>query len=288
MLALTGANGQLGRLVLKALQEKGARDIRALVRSPEKAADLTAPGVTLAEFDYDRPDTLVPALQGVTRLLLISGSEVGNRARQHKAVIDAAKAAGVSFIAYTSLLKADSSPLMLAEEHRATEADLAASGIAHVILRNGWYLENYAAAIASGLEHGAIAGAAGTGKISAASRGDYAEAAAGVLMDTSLSNGTFELAGSEAFTMNAFAAAVSELSGKSIAYADMEEGAYAALLEQAGLPKGFAAVLADSDAGAAKGGLFSPSRDLQDMLGRPSLSYKTYIGEALAALKGVN
>ncbi|SHL62159.1 SDR family oxidoreductase [Roseibium suaedae] len=282
MIAVTGANGQLGRLVLEALTAKGATSVRALVRSPEKAQDLASSTVSLAEADYTKPDTLAKALAGVERLLLISSNEIGQRTTQHLAVIDAAKAAGVKLIAYTSLLHADTSKMALAPEHKATEEALAASGISYVLLRNGWYLENFDAALASGLEHGAIAGAAGEGKIAAASRKDYAEAAAAVLLGADTSSRTYELAGSPAFTLSELAASLSEASGKEIPYHDMPEADYAKLLTQVGLPEAFAGVLADSDANAAKGSLYETSDDLEQLTGRKSLSYKEYVRSFLA------
>ncbi len=179
MIAVTGATGQLGRLVIDALLKKVAADtLVAAVRTPAKASDIAARGVHVREADYNRPETLTAALQGVDKLLLISGSEVGQREAQHRAVIDAAKAAGVKFIAYTSLLHADKSPLSLGAEHRATEALLAASGVPYALLRNGWYTENYTASIAPALAHHAFLGAAEQGRIASAARRDYADAAA--------------------------------------------------------------------------------------------------------------
>lgn len=283
MIALTGANGQLGRLVLTHLAQRGVSNIRALVRSPEKAQDLASPAVTLAQADYDRPETLAPALAGVDRLLLISGSEVGQRARQHAAVIEAAKAAGVGFIAYTSILNADSSPMILADEHRQTEAALQASGIPHALLRNGWYLENYAGSIGAALAHGAIVGSSGEGKISAASRADFAEAAANVLAGSDSSTRTYELAGSPAFTLSEFAQELSRQTGHDIPFNNLPQDVYAGILVQAGLPQGFADVLADSDAAAADGALFKESNDLAELIGRASLPLSGFITSALAA-----
>ncbi len=277
MIALTGANGQLGRLVIDHLNKAGAAGIRALVRSPEKAQDLASPTVSVVEADYDRPETLAPALAGVEKLLLISGSEIGQRTRQHKAVIDAAKTAGVSFIAYTSILNADTSPMILAKEHRETEAALKASGIPYVLLRNGWYLENYAGTVAAALEHGAVVGSAGDGKIAAAGRNDYAAAAAAVLAGDDTSNRTYELAGSSAFTLADLASEISAQTGREIPFNNLPADIYAAILVQAGLPQAFADILADSDTAAAGGALYSDSPDLQDLIGRPSETLKDFV-----------
>jgi NAD(P)H dehydrogenase (quinone) len=281
MLAVTGATGHLGRLVIDALLRRvPANTIVALARNPSAAEDLAARGVMLREADYDRPETLAPALAGVEKLLLISGSEVGRRVPQHAAVIAAAKAAGVGFVAYTSILNAAASPLALAREHQATEAALADSGLGYALLRNGWYAENYAGVVGMALQHGAVAGSAGAGRISAAARRDYAEAAAAVLTSAEDQAGkVYELAGDTGFTMAEFAAEIAAQSGRPVAYADMPEAEYARLLVGAGLPEALAGVLADSDAGAARGALFEASRTLSTLIGRPT----TPIAETVAA-----
>lgn len=277
MIALTGANGQLGRLVIEHLNKAGVSGIRALARSPEKAQDLASPTVSIVPADYDKPDTLAAALSGVDKLLLISGSEIGQRARQHKAVIDAAKEAGVSFIAYTSILNADTSPMILAKEHRETEAELKASGIPHALLRNGWYLENYAGTVAAALEHGAVVGSAGSGKIAAASRSDYAQAAAAVLAGDDTSTRTYELAGSSAFTLADMASEISAQTGREIPFNNLPADVYAGILVQAGLPQAFADILGDSDTAAAGGALYSDSTDLEDLIGHPTVSLKQFV-----------
>ena len=282
MYAITGATGHLGRLALEALLDTtNPTQVVALARDPAKLADLAARGVEVRRFDYDAPQTLTPALAGIERLLLISSSEVGKRAPQHQAVIDAAKAAGVGFIAYTSILHADTSPMGLAAEHRATEAALKESGLTHALLRNGWYTENYVQSAPAALEHGALLGAAGEGKISGASRADYAAAAAKVLTGEATSK-TYELAGDEAFTLAQFAQALSEIAGKPVVYKDLPEADYAAALKGAGLPAPVAEMLAESDAKAAKGSLFDDGRVLSGLIGRPTTPFK----ETLAA--GVN
>ncbi|MBA4014196.1 MAG: NAD(P)-dependent oxidoreductase [Phenylobacterium sp.] len=281
MYAITGATGQLGRLALDALLNTVAPDqIVALARDPAKLADVAARGVQVRAFDYDAPQTLAPALAGVERLLLISSSEVGKRTPQHQAVIDAAKTAGVSFIAYTSILRADVSPLGLAVEHRATEAALQASGLAHALLRNGWYTENYVQAAPAALAHGALLGSAGDGKISAASRADYAAAAVKVLTGEAVS-GTYELAGDEAFTLTQFAQALSEVAGKPVVYSNLPEADYAAALKGAGLPAPIAEMLAQSDAAAAQGALFDDGRVLSGLIGRPTTPFKETLAAAI-------
>jgi NAD(P)H dehydrogenase (quinone) len=282
MIAITGATGQLGRLVIENLLKKGpAAEIVAAVRSPDKAADLKVAGIQVRHADYSRPETLASAFAGVDKLLLISSSEIGQRAPQHRAVIEAAKQAGVKLIAYTSILRADTSPLGLAEEHRQTEAALRASGIPFVLLRNGWYTENYAASVPAALAHGVMLGSAGDGRIASAARADYAEAAAAVLMAEGQAGKVYELAGDTSYTLAEFAAEIARQSGKPIGYKNMPEGDFKAALLGAGLPEGLAGLLADSDTGASKGALFDESRQLSGLIGHATTPLSKVVGAAL-------
>lgn len=283
MITITGANGQLGRLVIHhLLQQLPARDIVAAVRRLDQARDLEALGVQLRQADYDRPETLAAAFAGTEKLLLISSSEVGRRLPQHEAVIDAARQAGVALLAYTSLLHADSSPLPLAAEHKATEARLQASGLPHVILRNGWYTENYLASLPAALEHGVLLGCAGQGRIASAARADYAAAAAAVLTRPDQAGRIYELAGDSAYTLAELAAEISRQAGKPVRYQDLPEADYRAALLGAGLPEGLATLLAESDSGAARGGLYDDSRQLSQLIGRPSTPLAAQVAQALA------
>lgn len=284
-LLVTGASGALGRLVVEALLERVEPSrVVAAVRDPAKLADLAARGVEVRAADYEQPATLAAAFAGIDRLLLISSNAVGQRRTQHANVIAAAKDAGVGLIAYTSILHADRSPLGLAVEHVQTEALLAESGVPFALLRNSWYLENYFGVIAPALEHGLVFGSAGEGRIAAASRADYAAAAAAVLTATEDQGGKiYELAGDDAFTMAEWAATLAEVSGKPVAYRDLPQADYAALLVQHGLPEGFAGLLADSDVGASKGGLFDGGGALARLIGRPTTTLKAALA---AALKG--
>ncbi|ALR18247.1 SDR family oxidoreductase [Vibrio natriegens] len=281
MIAVTGATGQLGQLVIKHLLNKvEPQQIVALVRNIEKAASLTSLGVQVRQADYSKPETLESALDGVAKLLLISSSEVGQRATQHKNVIDAAKKAGVELLAYTSLLHADTSPLALAEEHVVTEAYLKQAEVPHVLLRNGWYTENYLASVAPALANGGFIGCAQDGKISSAAREDYAEAAAAVLTSEAEQNGkVYELSGDEAYTLSELSALISKKSGKAIPYINMEEADFAKALEGAGLPAPFAAVLANSDTGASQGALYDDSKTLSALIGHPTKSLEQLISD---------
>jgi len=284
MLAVTGATGQLGHLVVEALlRETAATDIIAIGRQPDKAADLIEWGIDFRQADYDDPGTLAAALNGARRLLLISSSEVGKRVGQHKAVIDAAGDAGVELIAYTSILHADRSPIGLATEHRATETLLADAGLPYTLLRNGWYSENYAGQVAGALEHG-LMGCAGDGRICPATRADFAAAAARVLLDDAHAGRVYELAGDDGFTMTGFAAEIARQSGKPVRYTNLSQADYAAALVGAGLPEAVAAMLADADAGAAQGALDDDSHDLSRLIGRPTTSIGDVIRAALSAL----
>jgi NAD(P)H dehydrogenase (quinone) len=285
MIAITGATGQLGRLTIAALRRL-APDTRiiAAVRSPEKAQDLKASNVEVRHADYDRPETLGSAFTGVDKLLLISSSDLGGRLARHKAVIDAARQAGVKLIAYTSILHSDTSPLILTEEHRATEAYLAASGVPYVLLRNGWYTENDTAALAGVLAHGAYIGSSGDGRISWAARADYAEAAAHVLIASDQAGRIYELAGDESLTMAELAAETARLAGKPITYADLPESGFASALLGLGLPAPLAAMLANSSARAKDGGLFDDSRTLSRLIGRPTTPVRDTLAAALKSL----
>ncbi len=271
MIAITGATGQLGHLVLQnLLKTTAASQIVAIVRNPAKAEALSQQGIVVRQADYTDEAAFTAALQGVDKLLLISSSEVGQRTPQHRNVIHAAKAAGVKFIAYTSLLHADKSPLGLHVEHVETEKMLADSGIPYALLRNGWYTENYLASAPPALEHGVFIGAAGDGKIASATRADYAEAAARVIAEEGHAGKVYELAGDEAWTLSELAAALSKQSGKNVVYQNLSEADFAAALKSVGLPAGLADMLADSDIGASKGGLFDDSRTLSALIGRPT------------------
>lgn len=280
---VTGASGQLGQLVIDHLATLLAKDdILALVRSDAAADAYATKGIATRRGDYTDVAALEAAFDGVDRLLLISGSEVGQRAVQHGNVIAAAKAAGVGFIAYTSLLNADSGNMALAEEHLATEKMLTESGIPHTLLRNGWYSENILQTLAQDLELGQHFGAAKDGKFATATRRDYAEAAATVLAGGH-DGEVLELAGDAAYTLSDYAAIVAEASGKTVSYTDMPEAAFAEALVGAGLPEGFAAILADSDAKAAKGALFDDSHTLSGLIGHPTEPIAETVKAALAS-----
>ncbi|CAM5781443.1 SDR family oxidoreductase [Castellaniella caeni] len=280
-IAVSGATGHLGRILIGGLKAaRPASEIIALARTPAKAADL---GVAAREADYTRPDTLGPALAGVDTLMMISASEVGQRVGQHRNLIEAARQAGVRRIVYTSLLRADTSPLAsLAVEHVQTEQMLRASGIAHTVLRNGWYTENYLGALQGVLAQGAVLGAAGQGRIASAARADYAAAALAVLTQPGHEGKTYELAGDAAYTLADLAAEIARQTGKAIRYQNLSEAEYAAKLREFGLPAGFAAAIASWDVGAAAGGLFDEGHQLSRLIGRPTTPLSAVVAHALA------
>ncbi|MEU5759244.1 SDR family oxidoreductase [Nocardia sp. NPDC047648] len=268
-IAVTGASGQLGRLVVEELSRAGSTPV-AIVRDPGKVADLAERGVDIREAAYDDPAALERALDGVDRVLLISGSEFGARVAQHTNVIRAAERAGVELLAYTSIPGATDNPLILAQEHKGTEAVLAESAVPHVLLRNGWYWENYVGGLAHAVESGVLHGAAGEGRVAGAARADYAEAAARVLTTDGHAGRVYELGGGESLTYAELAQAISEAAGKPVRYENLPEADYAAALIQAGLPEAYAEALADADAGIARGILDVRSGDLEKLLGRPA------------------
>ncbi|MEZ4721779.1 MAG: SDR family oxidoreductase [Flavobacteriales bacterium] len=261
---ITGATGQLGTLVLEQLKKRtDASNLVALVRSPEKVQ-----GIEARTFDYEKPETLAPALEGIDTLMLISGNEIGRRAPQHANVIKAAKEAGVKWIVYTSLLDAENSSISLAGEHVETERLLKSSGIEHTILRNGWYTENYMGSVPAAVQGGAFIGSAGDGKISSAARKDFAEAIAVVLTEEGHRGKVYELAGDEAYTLNDLAGEISKQTGKDIPYKNLPEEAYAGALKGFGIPDMYAEGIASWDVSASKGDLHNNSKTLSSLIGR--------------------
>jgi NAD(P)H dehydrogenase (quinone) len=282
-LAVTGITGHLAPLVIDGLQAAGVApsDLVGLARAPERAAGLAARGVDVRLGDYDAPETLTAALAGVHTLLLVSGSEVGRRIAQHTNVVEAAKAAGVARIAYTSIVRAGTSSISLADEHRATEQVIAASGLPYTFLRNSWYIENYTRDLARHLATGVIVGAAGDGRVAGATMADYAAAAVAVLTGDGHEGATYELGG-PSYTLAELAATITRVTGTTVTYQDLPEAEYAATLrEHAGLDEGTAAFVAGLDAAIARGELDVPTTDLETLLGRPT----TALADAIRAAK---
>jgi NAD(P)H dehydrogenase (quinone) len=279
-IAIAAATGQLGRLVVQSLKTRAPHEeLVALVRSPEKAGDL---GVAAREADYDRPETFVRSLEGVDTFLLISGPVPGARVAQHRNVVDAAKRAGVKRIVYTSAIHADVSPLDIAADHRAAEADITASGIAYTIVRNGWYTENYTSAITGALASGAVLGSAGDARISSATRADYAEGIAAVLAGAGHEGRIYEFAGDDAWTMRDLAAEIARQSGRTVVYRDMPPAEYASILAGFGIPEAVAKAIAGWDVAAAQGALFDDSRTLSRLIGRPTTPLSDTVAEVIA------
>jgi NAD(P)H dehydrogenase (quinone) len=284
MIGITGATGKLGRLVIDdLLRTTSASQIVAIARDPAKANDLTRKGIAVRYGDYNVPESLGGALAGIGRLLLISSSEVGRRVEQHRAVITAARHAGAGLVAYTSLLHAITSPLLVRKEHVLTEQILAESGVPFVLLRNGWYTENYTGALAEAMKTGEMIDDSGEGKISAAARADYAAGAAAVLRTQEDQAGRiYELAGDDAFTLAEFAANAARQSGRNIVYRNLSESEYKAALVAKGIPEPAAALFAANNTGIAQGGLFDSGRQLSRLIGRPTTPWTESV---LAALK---
>ena len=280
---VTGATGPFGRLTIDALLARGvpAGEVAALVRDPGRAEDLSARGIDVRVGSYDDPATLAAAFAGVDRVVFVSGNAVGHRTPQHQNVVDAAVRAGVSLVAYTSIVRADTSTLGLAAEHRATEAILAQSGVPHVLLRNSWYLENYTAQIPTQLDHGAVLGSAGDGRLSAATTADLAEAAAAVVAEDGHAGRVYELGGDTPFSLSDYAAELAAQSGRPVVYQDLPVAEFAAVLVGAGLPEGYAMALATSDEAIKDGALLVETGDLSRLIGRPTTSLSDAIRAAL-------
>ncbi|WP_087872808.1 SDR family oxidoreductase [Arthrobacter globiformis] len=286
-IVITGATGQLGRLVVEALLDSGvpAEQIVAAGRSTGRIADLGERGVQVRSIDYSQPDSLRQAFAAADKVLLVSGSEVGQRVEQHRNAVEAAKEAGVGLIAYTSIANADTTAMQLAAEHLATEGILRDSGVPFVLLRNGWYLENYTGQLPVQLQHGAVLGSAGDGRVSAAARADYAAAAAAVLLRDGEAGKVYELGGDEAFTLSELAGEVSAASGQDVTYRNLPAEQYTDVLVEAGLPEAYAAILADSDLGIARGDLLVTTGDLSALLGRPTTPLREAVQAAAKSLQ---
>jgi NAD(P)H dehydrogenase (quinone) len=277
-IAVTGATGHLGRLVIdELLQRVPASQVVAIVRDAEKARPIAEKGVDVRVASYDDPAALKAALQGVERLLLISGSEVGKRVPQHTNVVEAAKEAGVSFIGYTSAPKASDTDLILAPEHKATEEVVQASGIPYSIMRNNWYFENYAATVDTAGASGEIISSADGGRIPAVPRSDLAAGHAAVLTSDGHENTVYEFAGDQAWTWDEFAAELSDVLGKPVTHRSVSTEEHAAALQAAGLDEGTAGFVAALDANIATGALEVQSGDLSGVLGRPTLTLRQFL-----------
>ena len=282
-LVVTGATGQLGRLVIESLLRRGASpaDVVATGRNQARLAELAHLGVRTAVTDYDDPGTLRAAFEGADRVLLISGGEVGRRVAQHTAVVEAARDAGVGLLAYTSLPQADTARMPLADDHRETERVIRESGIPFTLLRNSWYLENYLGQLPTYLEHGVV-GATRGGKISAATRADYADAAAAALLAPDSAGRIHELGG-DAFTLADLAATASEVSGRTVSATEVSPAQLLGILVDAGLPQPYAEVLVGADLGIARGELEVTSGDLERLLGRRPTTMHEAVTDTLAA-----
>ncbi|MFE4357036.1 SDR family oxidoreductase [Kitasatospora sp. NPDC056800] len=282
MYVVTGATGQLGRLVVEGLlAQVPASEVAVAVRSAEKAADLAERGVAVRVVDYDKPETLAGAFAEGDRVLLISGSEVGRRIPQHRAVVEAAKAAGVALLAYTSIPGA--ATFRLADEHKATEELILASGLPHAFLRNGWYTENYLGDAAGTVARGVVLGSAGDGRVATAPRRDYADAAVAVLVGEGHEGRVYELSGDAAWSLPELAAELAKASGEPVEHRDVTPAEHLDALVGAGLPQGFAEALVDVDAGIARGELAGTPGDLARLIGRPTVPLAESVRTALDA-----
>ncbi|GAB3263814.1 SDR family oxidoreductase [Kineosporia babensis] len=281
-IVVTAATGQLGRLVLPALLKHGiaAQQIVAGGRNLAPLKPFADQGIQLKVIDYNRPQTLTQAFEDAERVLFISGTEIGRRIQQHQNVVDAAKAAGVSLIAYTSVARCDTTTVRLASEDLVTENALKASGLPTVLLRHGWYAENYTDQIPAALESGAIIGAAGSGRVSAATRADLAEADVVALLNGK-GGEIYEMGGDQAFTLAELAAEVSRQTGRTVGYQDLPTEEYQKVLSSIGIPPPMDDLLADADRGVKEGELLVRSGDLSHLLGRPTTSLADIIRRAL-------
>jgi len=281
--AVTGSTGQLGQIVVEKLKKKLPQEnLVAMARSAEKAAGL---GVPTRIADYEQPEAILQALTGIDTLILISASDFNKRADHHHNIVEAARKADIKWIIYTSLIHADTSTIGLAAQHRTTEAEIKNSGIPFTILRNGWYTENYVGSIQAAVNTGSIIGSSGNGKISSASREDYADAIVSVLTASDQDGKTYELAGDESWTLSDLASEISKQTGKDITYVDMPEEQYASALTNYGFPEFLANAFAEWDARAAEGELFDDNRELSQLIKRPTTPFSVVVTQTIEALR---
>ena len=271
---VTAASGQLGRLVVDALLARGAQpaDVIASARDTSKLADVAGRGIRTVELDYARPDTIAAALDGVDTVLLISGSEPGSRLAGHQNVIDAAKAAGVTKLVYTSAPKATTGDYALAADHKATEEAIAASGVPAVIVRHNWYTENYAADVARAASTGTIAASVADGRVASATRTDYADGDAVVLLEDGHLGQVYEFGGDVAWDYSELAAAAAEVVGRPVEYQRLTTAEHVAALEAVGLDAGTAEFVAGIDDAIRRGVLGDTDGTLSRLIGRPTTS----------------
>src|ERR1700733_5175437 len=287
-LLITGAPGPLGRLVVEQLLAGGgpAGDIIATGRATDKIKDLADRGVQVRAVEFGDAAAVRAAVAGADRVLLVSAMDPGGRGEQHRNVIDAARAAGTGLVAYTSIVNAGTTTIRLAADHQATEQLLRDSGVPYVLLRNSWYHENYTDRLPAFLAQGAIPGSAGEGRISAAARADYAAAAVRVLTTDGHAGQAYELGSDEPFNLAQLAGEISAQSGREVRYVDLPEEHYAKALKEHGVPGLMADMVAETDAAAAHGALYTASGDLTALTGRPAATLSAAVGAALRALDG--
>ncbi|GAA3608891.1 SDR family oxidoreductase [Kineosporia mesophila] len=271
-IALTGATGALGSLVVDALLTRGtpASDIVVVVRDADRAKALADLGVGVRVASYGDVPALVTALDGVDRLLLISGPESGERVALHGSVVTAAQQAGVGFIAYTSAPHADDTVLLVAPDHAATENLIRASGLAYSILRNNWYHENYGAHLKNAEATGKLFSSAGSGRVASASRADYAEAAAIVLAGGDHDGRVYELSGDVAWIFADLATVMGEVLGRPVELVQLDRESHIAALTGAGLDPHLIRFVTTLDADIAQGALAEATTDLSGLIGRPT------------------
>lgn len=270
---VTGATGQLGRLVVESLLARGAgpAEVVATGRSVDTLADLAERGVRVERLDFDAVPESVDWVGEGDVVLLVSGSEVGRRVPQHTAVVELARRSGAARLVYTSAPAADDTALVLAPEHAATEQVIRESGLPFTILRNGWYTENYVPAFERARETGVVAGNTGEGRVASAPRADFAEAAAVVLATDGHEGATYELSGDTAWTFDELAATFAEVLGRDVTYERLTPEQHRQALLDAGLDEGTAGFVVALDQNIADGLVAVTDGDLARILGRSTV-----------------
>ena len=287
MIVVTGATGQLGTHVVEGLlKQVPADEVAVVVRDAAKAVRFGELGVEVRVADYNDPASLDDAFREGEKALLISGSEIGQRVPQHKAVIDAAKNAGVALLGYTSVLGGPAADMELAREHQATERYIIDSGLPYVLLRNGFYHEVYTEALGQAIANGGLLTSAVEGaKVATAARADYAAAAVAVLTGEGHENRAYELSGDQAWTFEEYAEEVSRQLGSELPVNRVPADTHREILVGVGLPDPLAAVFVGVDDAISRGLLAVQTGDLSKLIGRPTTPLAESIAQGLKAVQ---
>jgi len=286
---VTGASGHFGRAVLAhLLAMPGQRKLVAATRDPSRLADLAKKGIETRRADFDDPASLSSAFAGIDRLLMVSTDRLGaqgERLRQHRNAVAAARDAGVRHVVYTSMPDPKNALVSFAPDHLGTEEAIAASGLDHTILRNNWYMETLLMRLPQAFATGKWYSAAGSGRIAYAARADLASAAAHALVEGK-GKTVVELGGPAAYSADEVAALASRIVGRPIEIVHVDDSSLAAGMKAAGVPEFLVPMLVSFDANARSGHQSHVTGELERLTGGKPRTLEAFLQENRAALVG--